>query len=318
MLVGAGPFFVIPMLLQRKLTPNTFENPPNVPPFSFDHFKKHLGDLTDGMIHLQPDYPYPGYLNWLAVLMLIWIAVRVFPKRKDFLNSNQQWFTAMVMGLMMTSLGIVLSHHFGVFPHPTQARLFLVFLTFLALIPVAFRFLFPRLLTDRKLFAIAAVSFALYHPVATQGRFTNALTIIRETNDLYHFLENEVKDQKILIIVDRPGQYTVANTGAVGFGYANANQESLMGDLNRGLYNDIWVFQKHSYEKGLPLPDQNLNPDFPLEPVRDIQVTAADFVRISKVKHGFYPVQPEKKKPAVNLPKLNPDMQQLIDNVKFQ
>jgi len=208
-LIAAAPFFVIPMMLQRKLTPNTFENPPGVPPFSFDHFVKHAGNLIDGMVNFQPDYPYPSYLNWLAVAMLVFIAVKVAPKLKQYLNSTQALFAAMVLGLISISLGIVLSHHFGLFPHPTQARLFLVFLAFLAMIPVAFRFFFPTLLTERKLFAIAAVSFALYHPVATQSRFTNALTIIRETEDLYRFLEEEVKDQKILIIVDRPGQYTV-------------------------------------------------------------------------------------------------------------
>jgi hypothetical protein len=154
--------------------------------------------------------------------------------------------------------------------------------------------------------------------VATQGRFTNALTIIRETEDLYAFLD-QVNDQKILIIVDRPGQYTVANTGAVGFGFANANKDGIISDLNRGLYNSIYVFQKFSYETGKPLPDQALDPKFVLEPVKELQITASDFIRISKVVRPFYPVQPEKPKAAsVALPELNKEMSKIIEGIKFK
>ncbi len=317
-LIAAAPFFIIPMLLQRKLTPNTFENPPGVPPFSFDHFVKHAGDLFNGMVHFQADYPYPSYLNLLAIAMLVFILVVATPKLKQHLDQTQKTFAGLILALVAISLAIVLSHHFGLFPHPTQARLFLVFLSFLALMPVAFRYFFPTLLTERKLFTIAVVSFSLYHPVATQGRFTNALTIIRETEDLYAFLD-QVNDQKILIIVDRPGQYTVANTGAVGFGLANANKDGIISDLNRGLYNSIYVFQKFSYETGKPLPDQALDPKFVLEPVKELQVTASDFIRISKVVRPFYPVQPEKPKAAsVALPELNKEMSKIIEGIKFK
>jgi hypothetical protein len=318
-LIAASPFFILPMLLQRKLTPNTFENPPGVPPFSIDHLIKHAGNLIDGMVNVKPDYPYPSYLNWISAILLVVMIIRISPKIKKFFTRPELLFTGLILSLVIISLMIVLSHHFGLFPHPTQARLFLVFLTFLALIPVAFRKFFPELLSERKLFAIAAVSFALYHPVATQGRFTNALTMVRETEDEYRFL-NQIDDQKILIITDRPGQFTVINTGAVGFGFANANKTSLIADLNRGLVNQIWVFQKFSYDTGKPLPEQTLANEFNLIPVQEFQVTATEFIRISKVNRPFYPVQANltQAKSPIELPKLNKEMTDMLEKIKLK
>lgn len=317
-LIAAIPFFLIPMLLQRKLTPNTFENPPGVPPFAFDHFTKHTALLLESTFQFKPDYPYPSYLIWLSIGMILYIGYKAIPKIRRHLDQDQMLFGASILVLTAVSLTIVLSHHFGVYPHPTQARLFLVYLSFMAMIPVVFRQFFPEILTEKRLFAVAALSFALYHPIATEGRFTNALTIIRETDDLYRFVK-KLDDPKILIIVDRPGQYTVANIGAVGFGYANAHQEQLLSDLKRGLMSDLWVFQKHSFQNGKPVADQILAPDFEMDAVKDIQITATEFVRISKVRHPLYQA-PESTVPvAANpAPALNREMRALLEDLKFR
>ena len=317
-LIAAIPFFLVPMVLQRKLTPNTFENPPGVPPFSFDHFTKHVAILVESTFKFKPDYPYPSYLIWVSIGMIAYLGYRAIPKIRRHLNSDQIIFGAMILALVAVSLTIVLSHHFGVYPHPTQARLFLVYLSFMAMIPVAFRKFFPEMLTEKKLFAVAALSFALYHPVATEGRFTNALTIVRETEDLYRFLK-KLDDPKILLIVDRPGQYTVANIGAVGFAYANAHKDQLLSDLKRGLMSDLWVFQKHNYQTGKPAVDQILSPDFEVEPVRDFQITPTDFVRIGKVKHPFYEVsEGEIPIAAKPMPPLNKEMRALLEDIRFK
>jgi hypothetical protein len=316
-LLAVTPFFLIPFFLQRKLTPNTFENPPGVPPFSVQHFFQHLKTLGKGIISLQPDLPFPTFLNWLAIAMLIFMTFKLIPKLKLILKPYQVQFMFLVIGMVSISLMIVLSHHFGIFSHPTQARLFLIFLCFLALVPVSFRLFFPQLLTEKKLLVIAVASFLIYHPVSSQGRFTQSLTIIRETENLYDFLKKQ-NDQKILVIAERPGQYTVANIGAVGFGYANAKHSLLLHDLNRGLMNEIWVFQKHLYETGRPVMNQILDLSFQLETVQDIQVTAEEFIRISKVVHPFYPVQPQVQKNRVKLTKLNSKMNALFESIKFK
>ena len=318
-LFAASPFFLIPMLLQRKLTPNTYENPPGVPPFAIEHFIKHFKIMMESIINFQPDFPYPSYLNWISIGLFFFLLVRFAPQFKKHFDEKQRTFILLLLVSVFVSLTIVLFHHFGVFPHPTQARLFLIFLVFLALMPVTFRYLYPLLLTEKALFAVAAVSFALYHPVATQGRFTNSLTIIRETDDAYRFL-NQLNDPKIMIIAERPGQYTVANFGAVGFSYANGNKSSMINDFNRGLYSDIWVFQKYLFDTGKPIHDQELAKEFNVEPVQDFMITASEFVRISRLKHTFYPVQPEKSLvPAPSpTPKLGKELNNILENLKFK
>jgi hypothetical protein len=120
------------------------------------------------------------------------------------------------------------------------------------------------------------------------------------------------------MIAERPGQFTVANYGAVGFGYANRYKASLLGDLNRGLVSNIWVFQKYSYETGRPLVDQNLQAEFQLEPVKEFLVTATEFIRISKVKRSFYPVQPDKKpQEVITGTPLNQEMKSILARVKI-
>ena len=321
-LLAATPFFILPMLIQRKLTPNTFENPPGVAPFAFSHFLKHSKDLVEGMIFFQPQYPYPGYLNWIAIILFLFILIRVIPDIKKHLSSSQVLFSAVLSSCVLISLLIVLFHHFGLFPHPTQARLFLIFLVSLALMPVLFRSMFPAYLPEKGLLAISIFSFVLYHPIATQSRFTNSLTIVRETEDIYRFLK-EINDPKILIVAERPGQLTVANFGAVGFGYANGNKDAILADLDRSLFNDIWVFQKYSYETGKPLKDQILSSEFSAQFVKDFMVSDVEFVRVSKIKHSPYPIQPEKAAGTTTLARvpaldLKPEFKKILENIKFK
>lgn len=309
LLYAATPWLLLPMLLQRKLTPNTFENPPGVPPFSAGHFLKHLRDLVQGMIHFQPDFPYPSLLNLLAFAMIVAILLRAFMRLRLFHSRVSREWTLILTGTVTLGLAIVLSHHFGYFPHPTQARLFLVFLSALALIPLAFHLHFPALLNQRRLLGIAAGSFLLYHPVAIQARFPNALTIVRETEEVYRFLKTE--SASILLVIERPGQFTVANRGAVGFDYATRNEAALLADLQRGVFSDIVVVQKIRYADGRPAPGHGLPAGFQLNPVKELMITGEELLRISRVSHGFYP----ERAPEAPLAKVEPGLNREIQNI---
>jgi len=321
-LLSVVPLFLLPMLIQRKLTPNTFENPPGVAPFAFSHFLKHGKELLEGMIFFRPEYPYPSYLNLLAIVCLTFILIKVLPGVRKYWSSSQILFAGILAGSVLLSLLIVLFHHFGVFAHPTQARLFLVFLAGLALMPVVMRAVLPKHLPEKGLLVISLTSFVLYHPVASESRFTNSLTIVRETEEDYRYLK-ELNDPNILIVAERPGQLTVANYGAVGFGYANGNKDSIMDDLNRGLFSDVVIFQKCSYETGKPLKDQTLDPIFKPQYVKDVMISTTEFVRVSKAGHTPYPIQPEKirltRSSALDdSTKLNPKFKKMLANIKFK
>jgi hypothetical protein len=277
--LAALPWFFLPMLLQRLLTPDGFENPPGVPPFSLDHLLRHSRLLLSGMIFPKPEYPYPSLLNLVASMLGIFLVVLTRPFKIPAKGSLIPWALLLIP---LLNLGVVLSHHFGRFTHPTQARLFLPFLASLALVPVWIHIKHPAILPRNALLALAIGSWILYLPVASEARFTRSLTSIRETHEGYRFLDHH-GDPRSLLITSHPGQYTVSGRGAFGFRTANQRRHSLIGELKRGFLSNIWVFQKHSYATGKPIPGEELDPAFPLRPVEEFMVTPEEFIRISRI-----------------------------------
>ncbi|MBM2813145.1 MAG: hypothetical protein HW416_3904 [Chloroflexi bacterium] len=76
------------------------------------------------------------------------------------------------------------------------------------------------------------------------------------------------------------------NYGAVSIDYANKHPETLLYELKRHLYTQILVFQKIAYgNPDLPTRDA-LHPAFKLEKLMELQTSATEYVRISKVILG--------------------------------
>lgn len=274
------PWFFLPLLLQRIVSPDSYENPPGVPPFAFIHFLRHGGILLQGLLAPRPDFPYPSILNLLSLGLGVLLGVLYWRNRQK--KSWQLHWSSALWLIPVMNLLIVLSHHFGIFSHPTQARLFLPFLTSLSLIPLWFHFHHPDWLSKKNLMAVAVCSCILYLPVASEGRFTRSLTSIRETSEGYRFLEHHA-DPRSLLITSHPGQYTVSGQGAFGFHTANQRKKIILDELKRGLLSRIWVFQKHAYATGRPIPGEELDPAFPVRPVQDLMITPESFLRISQI-----------------------------------
>jgi hypothetical protein len=274
------PWLFLPMILQRFLLRNSFENPPGVPPFALQHLLDHGKILVDTLLHPRPEHPYPALLNQGALLLLPFLVL--FKGGKE--TRVPRLFLAMLLFLPALNLLVILSHHFGVFPHPTQARLFLPFLCALALVPLIAHLRHPTLIGRRTLISLALVSFVVYLPVASEARFTRSLNSIRETSALYRFLASRSEDGRSLIVSSHPGQYIVTGLGAYSFQSASHHSKSLLRDLARGLLSRIYVFQKHAYATGRPISGEELPPEWKPEPIEDLALTQDQFVRISKVE----------------------------------
>ncbi len=277
--LAAVPWFFLPMVLQRLLTTDGYENPVGVPPFSLDHLLRHTRILLSGMIFPKPEFPYPSLLNLVAAALGVALVILIRPFSKKNALSLLPWAFLLIPTF---NLVVVLSHHFGRFTHPTQARLFLPFLTSLVLIPVWVHIKKPELLSRQALLGLAIGSWVLYLPVASEARFTRSLTSIRETSEGYRFLDTHA-DLRSLIITSHPGQYIVSGRGAFGFRTANQRKHSLIGELKRGFLSNIWVFQKHSYATGKPVAGEELDPAFSLRRVEDFMITPEEFIRFSKI-----------------------------------
>lgn len=281
-LYALTPLLSLPFIWQRILSQGTYENPPDVPLFAFQSFLKHGRIFIQNFLNLQMDLPYAGLLNLFAVVMLGYLAKQILAKKIIF-KPYQTYFGFMLGISIAAFLVIVLSHHFGRFDRPTQARLFLNFSLFCALTPMLLKALSPSWISGKKLLIASIVVFLFYHPIAAKHDFINRLIITRIHQNSQEFLEN-LNDRNVLIITDYSGQFTALSYGAVNFGYANRHRNELLDELRRHRYSKIIVIQEIANRTNRPRSEnQLLGPQFQLQAIKEIKVHKDYFIRISSV-----------------------------------
>lgn len=267
--------FVIPRVWQFMM-PQNYENPVGVPVIGWSNFVKHFPIFVKHFMSMKFELPYATLLNVGGLLIaLVWALF--FFRKKTSLTTQYFPFVVVLLGFSLSELAITLSHHFGVFDHPTQARLFLVFLMALSLAPFLLKDIlgyFP----SRAAVMAGFFFFLLYFPIAQENRFVNKLTIIRKTRWAYTYF-NQAKDKNFLIIVDRPGIYTIRPMGAVDFTWANSNLLTIREDLKRHLYDDVYIVEDVRFGR----EESGMSRNFELQTVFERQNTPEVQVRISKV-----------------------------------
>ena len=269
------PFLIAPLIWQRMLRTDVYENPEGIPLFSTDHFFTHLKEFILSQSLFDFTLPYNPFLFYIGIILL----PLFFCKRHAFSGPAKRFLLLFAIFFFFLYT-LYLSHFFGHYSHPSSARFFLIYAATAALAPFCLFIFYPRI--PSLLFpALGVIFFLLYHPVAINDSFTNSLTLNRKTDYAYAFLHKFPSDT--LIIVDRPGQYTVMNYGAVSFDYANSHSEELLRELKANLYPDILVIQEISRNTGKPLQDQKLDKVFPLRLLDKKMTCAETVVRIAKV-----------------------------------
>jgi hypothetical protein len=277
----ATPILYLPLIWQFILKPNSRENPEDVALFSLKHFFKNLIELGNGMIDFQPFLPYATIFNLIALSILIVIPIKIILNK----NVKKEIFKKeiiLVLGIVLIlNLTIVLSHFFGRYIHPSSARLFLVFILSISLIPLVICKVFPNL-SSRCFLTVAIITFIIYHPVAIKGQFVNAQNLIRENNEVYRFFENK-KEARFIVITETPGHQSILNQGSVNFEYARLHILELLKDLENHLIDEIYVIQKFNFmSQKHPLDDYKLNMPIHLKKLHEFQDKPDHIIRISK------------------------------------
>ncbi len=271
--------FLLPRIWLLIL-PQNYESPPGVPVIGWMNFVKHLPVFLQYFVDMSFTLPYATILNVAAVILgLVWVGF-FLRKRTSFLDEKYFPFALVILGFAFSELTITLSHHFGVFNHPTQARLFLVFVVTLSLAPFLLKGILGKL-PSKILLLVSTILFLIYFPIAEENRFVNQLTIIRKTRWAYNFFDNLKNNQNILIIVDRPGIYSIRPTGAIDFNWARQNKDMILTDIQHRLYDDVYLVEDIEYKKN----KSELADIFELETVFRRQNTPTEEVRISKLVH---------------------------------
>ncbi len=277
-----SPLVMLPYLWQRILRHNAYQNPEGVAVFSIGSFIENLKTFFTNIVDLDYSLPYAGLLSVLGILILIYLVlIRPVIIRKRL--QSRQWRCLLVLtASVLLSTAVYFAHFFGVYTHPSSARLFITLSIIFALAPVLLKIAHPRLLPGPSLLIISIVCFLVYHPIAVEGRFLNALTGNRRTEHCLNYLA-ERNEKDILIIDLRPGQYVATGYGAVNFVYANQHQEKVLREIDRHLFSKVIVFQEIEYETGQPTQKTQLPPVYNLEVLKEIQITATVFLRISQI-----------------------------------
>jgi len=181
-----------------------------------------------------------------------------------------------------TIMVIVLSHHFGRYDRPTQARLFMYVSVCCALTPIFLKAIRPEWISGKKLMLASVVIFLFYYPLAANQAFINRMVITRIHQHTQKFLNN-LNDTGVLLITAYAGQYTALNYSAVTIDYANRHRRDLLADINAHRYSNILVLQEIEFASQMPKwRNQQLDPRFKLQPLKEIKISNDRYLRISR------------------------------------
>lgn len=281
-LLGATVLFMAPLVWQKLLIPaSAYVEPMGTSLFAFSHFTDHLVTLLKAQADYRMTYPFNAVVN-LAAISSLGCFLFLSLKKKIAGAPHQRHFAALALFLLAVSNTVYLAHYFGIYIHPSSARFFLGFAAACALAPVLLKSLWPGAFGKHGLAALAIATFIPYHATAMTARFMNTTTLPRESRHCYNFLERQ-GERHVLVVSDRPGQYAAFDYGAVDFGYANGNAATLKLQLQRHLYREIYTFQRINYATEKSVPSTAMSDAFRLSTLHEIQITAEDYLRISRV-----------------------------------
>ncbi len=283
LLYALTPAYLLPRIWQSALRGNVPEQDPGAVTFSFGNFLANARDYFKPILNPFDFHPPHGTLVIAlgivgCVLWLRWYDRRLLAR--DWKAPNLK-FATLVLGWMLLQLVIVFTYVWGRAQHPAASRLVIAIDTFFSF-PAAYA-LAHLLRRWRPVVAsvIAVVLFVVYLPVASEYRILNELTLTREAATTWRFFES-LHEKRILIVVDRPGLYTIMEYGAVDFETAKQDS-SLLDGLSRRLYYDIYLVQQIDLTTRKPLAQHEIWPERGRQALLEFQNDANATVRISRL-----------------------------------
>lgn len=279
------PAFFLPRIWQAILRGNVPEQDPGAIAFSFGHFIENARDYFKPVLNPFDFHP-PHSAFVIAVgavgclLWLRWLDGRI---RSREWGTPKFQFAAMVAVWMLVQLVIVFSYVWGRPNHPAASRLMIAIDTFFAfpaawVLTAALKRFRPFVVT-----IIAAGLFAVYVPVASEYRILNELTLTREASTTWRFFES-LHENRIMVVTDRPGLYTIMNYGATDFESAKADA-GLLPSLDRHLFYDMYLVQQIDLTTGRPISQHEIWPERRRSTMIEFQNDANGTVRVSRLAH---------------------------------
>lgn len=275
------PLLTLPHIWQRLIAKHLANaGDDNDVAFGREYILPHFKGFLDFFFNRSTDLPNAWLIVVLAGLGIVLFVVKRLISKERLQPDTIFWFSVSVMGIALIAL-VHISYYFGDIRKPWIMRLAHIYLGFFCLwaaylLTEAWRGIGGRIFAG----ACAVFLLAFYLPLANRNDAGKSLLLYREYKVLRKFFKDKPVDGH-LIIAERPGLYVALGHGAVDFGYANNRAEDLKSDLERHLYQEIWVVQHLDYETHEP--EESLNALLPIRPVFSFQNAADEYVRVSQV-----------------------------------
>jgi hypothetical protein len=277
------PVYLLPRIWQSILRGNVPEQDPGTITFSVHNFLKNAFDYFKPIANPFNFHPPHGAI--VIALGIAGCALWLYSYGRRV--SKRDWhapdfkFSTLVLGWMVMQLVIVFTYYWGQAQHPAASRLVITIDTFFSF-PAAYALAVVLRRWRPFVTAVAATAiFCVYLPVASEYRILNELTLTREAATTWRFFES-LHEKRILIVVDRPGLYTIMEYGALDFETAKQDA-TLLDSLSRRLFYDIYVVQQIDLSTGKPLPQFEIWPERAKQTMIEFQNDANSTVRVSRV-----------------------------------
>jgi hypothetical protein len=192
-----------------------------------------------------------------------------------FIAFSTAWFAM--------SLTISFSYEWGRSLHPAAGRLFVLIDALFSLSAAWFITVVLKPYPRWLIAMCGGTVIFLAIPVATEARFINQLTLTRHADRCWKFFES-LKEDRILVITERPALYSLMDYGAVDIEAARKDK-SVLYELSRNLFRDIYIIQEIDLTTKKPTVATELWPTIEKENVLEFQNEPNLKVRISRVKH---------------------------------
>jgi hypothetical protein len=280
-----SPLFLLPRFWQAVVKATDQEQPLSATLFSVpylrDNSRDYLSLIRNPFEFSKPHNPLLLLLGIVGLVLIGHSVYRLYVRRE---NSKPLIRFALFAAAWFIMFWVIsFSYVWGKSLHPAAERLFVV-------IDAAFSISAAYLITyslrslPRWVPSIIAASFVFFAvPVASEARSINELTLTRQTSQCWEYLAR-LNTKRIMVVVDRPAMYTVMGYGAVDITTAKQNK-SLLTELSRHLFQDIYVIQEVLYTTRKPTTETEIWPDVEKEPVFEFQNNYDRTVRISRVKY---------------------------------
>lgn len=259
---------------------------------SLPHFQYNFLEFLRSQVDFSFTYPYNNILNFIAAGLLAWLLLRMALRQRMAPPPFQTRFLRILFVCVLASIVVPFSFYGGTSLHPAGVRLFLPLSITGALVPILWLVTLPadtrpKISTPFLLGSI--ILFLLYHPIAAEGRFVNGSYLYRETAFEHAVIQRLFPDQKILVIAEIPSHFTALQYGAVDYSTANKNIVACLSGLARHLYTDVIVIQQIALATNSPVPQDQLNPAYVLQPIVEWETDPETFIRISRVTLNLPP-----------------------------